>query len=304
MSPTLRDRDAPPLPRAQWRRRAADHEDRIRALIGPYLQARRRGEKHPVIDFLFTYYNTRPGQLLRWHPGYPTALADAADYAGLAGYRTRPDGAVAVDEACLRHRRELLDSIAALLAATAARPPRFGCFGLHEWAMVYRTDTPRHALPLRLGRAGTDAVVESRPLHCTHYDAFRFFTEPAQPRNTVALSRAHQLDNEQPGCLHATMDLYRYCLRLTPLLPGELLADAFELALAARVLDMRASPYDLTALGYTPVPIETPADRAEYIAGQTAIADRGTALRRELLTACETLLTTARTGGNRFDTAE
>ena len=27
-----------------------------------------------------------------------------------------------------------------LLAAVAFRPPHLGCFGLHEWAMVYRLD--------------------------------------------------------------------------------------------------------------------------------------------------------------------
>ena len=33
------------------------------------------------------------------------------------------------------------------------------------------------------GSAGTDAVVESNPLRCSHFDAFRFFTEPAARRN-------------------------------------------------------------------------------------------------------------------------
>ena len=40
-----------------------------------------------------------------------------------------------------------------LLASTAAATPHFGCFGLHEWAMVYREDEHRHlGWPLRLGR--------------------------------------------------------------------------------------------------------------------------------------------------------
>ena len=34
--------------------------------------------KHPVHDFLFTYYSQRPAQLRRWHPGYGVALAGAA----------------------------------------------------------------------------------------------------------------------------------------------------------------------------------------------------------------------------------
>ena len=63
----------------------------------------------------------------------------------------------------LRTRERTLRTSRALLAATASRPARFGCFGLHEWAMVYHTDAPRHDVPLRLGAAGTDAVVESPP---------------------------------------------------------------------------------------------------------------------------------------------
>jgi len=43
---------------------------------------------------------------------------------------------------------------AILMRATAARTPHFGCFGMHEWAMVYRLrpEQVRHAAwPLRLG---------------------------------------------------------------------------------------------------------------------------------------------------------
>ncbi|MGL1409555.1 hypothetical protein ACSTIX_23730, partial [Vibrio parahaemolyticus] len=76
----------------------------------------------------------------------------------------------------------------------AARPAQFGCFGLHEWAMAYRTEDVRHAVPLRLGSDGTDAVVESHDLKCTHFDAFRFFTPDAVPRNRTALSRDLQID--------------------------------------------------------------------------------------------------------------
>ena len=75
---------------------------------------------------------------------------------------------------------ELAALVRAMLQRTAARPGQFGCFGLHEWAMVYRTPEHRHAVPLRLGQAGTDAVVEQGELCCTHIDAFRFFTPEAR----------------------------------------------------------------------------------------------------------------------------
>ncbi|MGY4645658.1 hypothetical protein [Cellulomonas sp. URHB0016] len=94
-----------------------------------------------------------------------------------------------------------------LLSATSSRPAFTGCFGLHEWAMVYREDEHRHALPLRLGGAGTDHVVESHRIRCSHFDAFRFFTPSAAPLNALRPTRESQVALEQPGCLHAAMDL-------------------------------------------------------------------------------------------------
>jgi hypothetical protein len=59
--------------------------------------------------------------------------------------------------------------------------------------------------------------------------------------------------------------------------------DAFVLARDVRELDMRASPYDLSALGYEPVPIELAEGRAVYVAAQRSFAGRGAALRARLL---------------------
>jgi hypothetical protein len=150
--------------------------------------------------------------------------------------------------------------------------------------MVYRTDAPRHGrLPLRLGPAGTDAVVESLPVRCSHHDAFRFFTDAARPLNALQPARSEQVANEQPGCLHATMDLYKWAYKLFPAVPAELVADCFELAAEVRELDMRASPYDLTALGYRPVRIETPDGRTEYARAQAGFARRAAPLRTRLI---------------------
>jgi hypothetical protein len=157
--------------------------------------------------------------------------------------------------------------------------------------MVYRSEAPRHgAVPLRLGAAGTDAVVESLPVHCTHHDAFRFFTDAARPRNAVQPARDDQVALEQPGCLHATMDLYKWAYKLGPLTPGELLADCFALAADVRELDMRASPYDLAEHGYAPVAIETPAGRAAYARAQAEFAARAVPLRRRLVEVCDSFL--------------
>ena len=53
-----------------WQARAAAHAARVDAFIEPHLARRAGGSKHPVHDFLFTYYSQRPAQLRRWHPGY------------------------------------------------------------------------------------------------------------------------------------------------------------------------------------------------------------------------------------------
>jgi hypothetical protein len=162
---------------------------------------------------------------------------------------------------------------------------------MHEWAMVYRLPAGevRHSSwPLRLGTAETDLLVEQTPIRCSHFDAFRFFTPAARGLNLLHPTRNTQPDNEQPGCLHANMDLYKWAYKLAPLVPAELVVDCFELARDIRTLDMRASPYDLTELGYPPVRVETPEGRAEYAAAQREFAERAAPLRGRLRQAART----------------
>jgi hypothetical protein len=183
-----------------------------------------------------------------------------------------------------------------LLTRTASRAAHFGCFGLHEWAMVYRTPDggQRHEdWPLRLGPAGTDEVVAGHRVACSHFDAFRFFTDDARPLNVLQPSRSRVLELEQPGCLHATMDLYKWAGQLGPAVPSGLLLDCFDLARDVRVLDMRASPYDLADLGYVPIAIETADGKQEYVQAQRDFAERGQPLRQRLTRVCERLLTAA-----------
>ncbi len=280
-----------------WRERRARHERRVDALLAGHLRRARRGEKHPVEDFLFTYYSLRPAQLRRWHPGAAVALLGADERARWRDHcevETEVGGAVTLDvRAFLGRRGDTVRHVRTLLAATDSRPAHLSCFGLHEWAMVYKQPAAglRHASwPLRLGATGTDAVVETHRVRCTHYDAFRFFTPYAAPRNALRPSREAAATLEQPGCLHATMDLYKWAYKLLPAVPSELVADAFELARAVRELDMRASPYDLSALGYEPIRIETPEGKAAYVAAQRLFAERGSLLRGRLLAALDALV--------------
>ncbi|WP_116244941.1 3-methyladenine DNA glycosylase [Nocardiopsis sp. FIRDI 009] len=280
------------LAEREWRERARRHERRVDALVADHLRRRREGERHPVEDFLFTYYNLKPSQLRRWHPGVGTVLLGegAGDRLGERFYTELPDGGVGLDTAAFLAARRVVDFVERLLSAVADRPAHLGCFGLHEWAMVYRTDEVRHGqVPLRLGREGTDRVVESHRIRCSHFDAFRFFTEPARPLNTLQPTREAQADLDQPGCLHANMDLYKWAYKLAPAVPSELVVDCFELSREIRVLDMRASPYDLAAWGYEPVRIETAEGKAEYMAAQRGFAERGAVLRQRLLDVCAAL---------------
>ncbi len=277
---------------ADWQARAAAHERRVRVWTDPQQERAARGKKHPVYDFLFSYYGFRPAWLRQWHPGPGVVLCgeDARAFLRRPEYReaTAPDGgfAVVVDPAAFpEKRRDFLGWLDGLLAAMTTRPAFFGCFGLHEWAMVYRqtNDEVRHnAWPLRFPPDEIAKIVESQPVCCTHFDAFRFFTAPARPLNKHQPTRETTSSLEQRGCLHANMDLYKWAFKLAPFTPGELLADCFELARDIREMDMRASPYDIRALGFEPVKIETPEGRAEYERRQREFSARGEPLRARL----------------------
>lgn len=272
-----------PLTLLPINKRVAKHE----ALIAPYANAfiKRRsfGLKHPVHDFLFTYYSCSPQKLKQWVPSVeesveflpwldeywfcsengwfshnPDRLHDAAR--GLASF---------VNQLC----KNILD-----------KPPRFNCFGLHEWAMVYKSQNVRHeSYPLRLSPKEIATFVESQTICCSHYDAYRFFTPEAKPFNILRPVLDTRLHMEQAGCLHANMDLYKWGVKLWPWIGSDYLAQAFLYALECRELDMRASPYDLSSEGYSPICIETEQGRLEYKEIQRSLSERSIPLRKELL---------------------
>lgn len=282
------------------------HEDRADRLTAGHRARKARGEKHPIEDFLHTYYPFSPAQLRRWHPGWQVAYpleADAPVHGvgdvkadGSRTWYCDNDGLRRVDvQSFLAARRDAAAWIYRLLRASraSAKPLNLSCFGLHEWAMVYRLKPGqrRHeSLPLRLGQEETNRVVENNTLVCTHVDAFRFFTPEAVPLNAGRPTREDQPRRENPACLHAGMDLYKWSMKLIPLVPSALALDCFEHAHTIRVLDMEASPYDCRGLGYGVVPIETAAGRAEYVRRQEALAQRSDELREQILSHLEPLL--------------
>jgi len=178
-----------------------------------------------------------------------------------------------------------------LLTKTNTSKPFFGCMGMHEWAMVYKAGQVRHnQVPLRLPDEEIAEIVESRPLLCTHFDAFRFFTDEAKPLNKNHLSRESFQNNEQPGCIHTNMDIYKWAYKRYPWISGDIIADAFLLAADARTIDMKASPYDLSDRGLEPIRIETESGRKEYLYHQTAIWERGLPIRNRLIEEFEKLI--------------
>jgi hypothetical protein len=278
-----------------WRARAAAHRARAERWTRPARTRRGAQRPHPVEDFLFTYYPFSFGKLEEWHPPAGTALEPAPPLPACWSkppYR-RTAQALAADPALLTDKqRARLRWLRELLVATRDRPPVLTCHGLHEWAMVYRGAEVRHAgiAPLRLPQAEIDALIESRPIRCSHFDAFRFFHPAAQPLNRLQPTLIDRPAFEQPGCVHANMDLYKWAFKAMPWAGSDLLLDCFELALELRDLDMRASPYDLSDFGLRALPIETAEGRRDYEREQARLAALARPLRQTLIGRLERVL--------------
>lgn len=277
------------LPENAWRARAARYYDHARTWTEKARYWRDCGEIHPVEDFLFTYYPFRFTVLETWHPGIGIGLEGAeigCDFEPKF-YRNQHNVTGIPRETLVGKTRDRLRWARDLLFATSQRAGNFRCFGLHEWAMVYQGVEVRHekSLSLRLPQSEIDDLVRSQPITCSHFDAFRFFSPNAKPLNRLQPNLDSRILLEQPGCLHANMDLYKWAAKSVVWIGSELLWEAFSLALALRELDMRASPYDLQPWGLSPVKIETPEGRAEYERQQRALAQQAAELRHRLISA-------------------
>ena len=221
------------MSRDEWLARASAHRARLVPTVEEHLERGRTGEKHPVRTS--SSATTRSPRRTCCDGTRVTAstLLDADEYVGLKGYRATGDGGARVDTSYVAAQQPLLTALHRLLArhrlAAGAhrllRAARVGD-GLPAWP------TTRPATPTGRcgsGMPGTDEVVESHRIACSHFDAYRFFTAPARPLNTLTPGRDDRAAFEQPGCLHAGMDLYKHAFRLTPddlLRPGRRLLRA------------------------------------------------------------------------------
>lgn len=275
----------PKLSEGTWQKLHKEHQEILRPYVEDRLHRMAQHQKHPIRDFLFEYYSFRPAHLMRWSPGV-NVLLEGAKRKDLSWQQfvETPEGAILPPESYPENRRPFVIWALDYLEAVARRPPQFGCFGLHEWAMVYKTQDIRHqSTPLRLSSEKISEIVEAEGTRCTHYDAYRFFTEAARPLNRLRLTRDETDQHDQRGCVHVTMDLYRFAFKISPYCPAELLREAFLLAWQARELDMRASPYDLRAYGLQPIPIETRTGREQYIEQQRQLSELGQPIRERLI---------------------
>ena len=276
----------------QWKQEKQTHQRAISGLIDDYLEKRSHQQKEPVLDFLFEYYAFRPSHLKRWSPGVGTLLENSMPSDWMF------DEMKSIDDHCFldikyfdKSRISSLQWILNVLKQSLDRKPSFGCFGMHEWAMVYKADRVRHDyLSLRMDKDELAEFVESRPLVCTHFDAFRFFTDEAKPQNKFELNRDNFAEIEQPGCLHTNMDLYKWAFKMYPWISSNTIRRAFKLAVETRVMDMKASPYDLRDRGLEPIKIETDEGRREYMQQQMAIYEKSQPIRQQLIREYKNLL--------------
>lgn len=280
------------LPQTYWQCVSRTHLNKVILLIGDYQSNRSRGIKQPVMDFLFEYYPFRASWLKKWSPGLGVALEyDNPNHLPPLKELTKNDSIAFLDPTCIpKKRAKSYKWILNLLQNTKNKRPAFGCFGMHEWAMVYKSKEIRHhQIPLRMKPKELAEFVESRPLVCTHFDAFRFFTKEATPLNKNQLSRETFENMEQPGCIHSNMDLYKWAFKGFPWISSDTVFAAFKLAFEARKFDMKASPYDLAEYGLEPIKIETEQGRSQYLNAQQEIFEKAIPVRDKLIAEYEQL---------------
>lgn len=284
--------------RDHWLGLRQSHLTRVAGAAEAFVQRRSREEKHPVHDFLFTYYNFSPAKLKQWLPPQGVTLEIAApDLIEMPWLLKVPaihtGDQLQLDVKAIKpHVKDLARWITTLCDNIQTRAPRFRCYGLHEWAMVYqqsREDIRHQGYELRLSPEVLASFVDSQSICCSHYDAFRFFTPAAKPMNVLQPILETRLEMEQAACLHANMDLYKWASKLWPWVGSDLIGECFQLANEGRDLDMRASPYDLAHLGYQPVLIETAEGRSQYEREQRALAAKAEPVRQRLRQAAKAI---------------
>ena len=282
--------------RDAWLLARSHHHSVTDNWVSDRLKRRSFGLKHPVDDFMFEYYPISPSKLKSWHPGFGGSIQGSSDdYSDFNNkiyeFNTQT---ISLSASWIEQNHEDISQTITFLESTAKKSALTGCFGLHEWAMVLGTDDVRHQdWPLRVTTGTIRETINEVGLRCTHFDAFRFFTDEARPLNPLQIVRNDQKNIEQPGCLHANMDLYKISHRWAPLVGSALVRACFRLAREIRTLDMRGAPYDLKQLGVDPIPLETSDGRSLFAKEQKQFSQKAQVLRNRLIHQLERALTSA-----------
>lgn len=304
------------IPEETWREASRQHAATLNSLLYPPGGSRSQRQHsirdNPLYNFLHRYYKFSREEILRYSPGVGYGLEGvskrdigqsiSSQFLTLSPTGANSDVAVAAYDPALlkalltadgKYKTAYLYANREILRRTISRTPFFSCFGMHEWAMLYSGGSQsqpmkRHqeAANLRVSQQLIDEVVEAGWLKCTHFDAWRFFHPVAQPMNMLpSLTRGTQKVYEQPGCLHATMDLFKYAYQLFPFVSSDILRETVVLAFRARRLDIRGSPYDVSEYleGEPPIRVETEEGREEYVREQAALAEASIPVRKMLL---------------------
>ncbi len=289
MSPSLQF-----LPKSTWQEIAKQHLTQIQEITLPMRERRARREKHPILDFLNTYYSFSLGRLEKWHPGPGITLEDGDRALFPEKYYTHSPHTTIAPRLLTEKGRQRLIRIHNLLTLIHSRPPHLACHGLHEWAMVHTGADIRHreSAPLRLPQQQIDHLVTTHPLTCSHFDAYRFFAPTAAPLNKFNPTLDSREQYEQPGCIHTNMDLYKWAYKSSPWISSQLLQQTLQLAIHARTIDMQASPYDLSAWNLSPIKIETLEGRREYQKLQLQLAEKSKPIRQQLINQLSLILQT------------
>ena len=196
----------PRIEYGQWKALLSLQRQRVDKLLPTALTS---DENHPIYNFFSTYYRHLPSALRTYSPGIGVMVSteSADDYK----VDLPKKGRVAYNDSCVifdprsakfnENQINTLKKTLRVLEATSMRPPNFHCYNLHEWAMLYSKSKPfvTQSLPLRksLSNKIIREVVETLGPTCTHYDAFRFFSEDAKPLNS-SLPLSSKLASEIP----------------------------------------------------------------------------------------------------------
>lgn len=284
-------------------------ESLIYPVEGDSLKQRQHAVKsHPIYNFLHTYYKYSVESLYCYSPGINISISglinDNSNSVSRKYLYTASNDVMYYSPSLFPSQsserlKSNVKQYYEIQLNSIMKKPNFYCFGLHEWAMLYSgrltadgkecepTRLPKHQqLDIRTSQEVIDDLVESNLLKCSHFDAWRFFHVNAQPMNQIpVLSRSSQPQNEQAGCIHATMDLFKYAYSLYPLVSSDLLIKCLQIAIRARIIDMRASPYDVSKYDVCAVPIcvETMDGRREYSRLQENLYNDALPCRIELL---------------------